>query len=160
MLVDHWKMLPKLGHIHRKAPSISRFWMTEIVHQMYIPCSFCFNCLYCLYCFSIVFPMFFPDQVVFEDYDYMVITKPPWWHCTNCNHGPDLLRQVQDGTSEQTESRKAMIEQLLTKTGTSALHDYIILRFLGLLKSILYFPPIKKTSSFWDVYIFVVFFAR
>lgn len=67
-------------------------------------------------------------QVVFEDYDLMVITKPPWWHCTNCVHGPEVLRQVHDEL-DSPEHRKEEAEKLLLKPGTAALHDYIILRF-------------------------------
>eukprot|EP00435_Cladocopium_sp_Y103_P023932 s1479_g5.t2 len=65
-------------------------------------------------------------QVVFEDYDLMVITKPPWWHCTNCEHGPEVLSKVRElDVSNQREEA----EKLLLKSGTAALHDYIILRF-------------------------------
>ena len=70
--------------------------------------------------------------MIFEDPDFLVISKPPFWHCTNLDskeHGPEIFRQVQDLGPDSSVQRKAMADKLLTDRGSSALHDYIILRF-------------------------------
>ena len=71
-------------------------------------------------------------EVIFEDPDFLVISKPPFWHCTNLDskeHGPEVYRQVQDLGPDSSVQRKQMADKLLSERGSSPLHDYIILRF-------------------------------
>jgi len=71
-------------------------------------------------------------EVIFEDPDFLVISKPPFWHCTNLDskeHGPEVYRQVQDLGPDSSVQRKQMADKLLSERGSAPLHDYIILRF-------------------------------
>eukprot|EP00438_Fugacium_kawagutii_P036131 Skav236850 [mRNA] locus=scaffold1027:350017:353713:+ [translate_table: standard] len=68
-------------------------------------------------------------QVVFEDYDLMVITKPPGWHCTNLDHAPSALQEA--AIDLETAVRKERVELLLAQHGSAPLHDYIIYRCLA-----------------------------
>ena len=98
-------------------------------------------------------------EVIFEDPDFLVISKPPFWHCTNLDskeHGPEVYRQVQDLGPDSSVQRKQMADKLLSERGSSPLHDYIILRFGHL--EFLGIPEIQRGFVFCMVFVCMVYF--
>ena len=94
-------------------------------------------------------------EVIFEDPDFLVISKPPFWHCTNLDskeHGPEVYRQVQDLGPDSSVQRKQMADKLLSERGSAPLHDYIILRFGHLV-----FFRKKTSGGVFVVWVFVWF---
>lgn len=97
-------------------------------------------------------------EVIFEDPDFLVISKPPFWHCTNLDskeHGPEVYRQVQDLGPDSSVQRKQMADKLLSERGSSPLHDYIILRFGHL--EFLGIPEIQRGFVFCMVFVWFLF---